>query len=113
MRNFESGATRNDDSNELDFEGFLSPIVLKRFAEHMHKNRFQADGKIRSGDNWQKGISIDSYAKSLIRHTMDFWLNHRGYKGREDIETALSAIIFNAQGYLYELLKQYDKKETV
>lgn len=105
MREFETGATRNDDTDQLDYEGFLHPLALKRYAEYMHKHRFQGDGKLRSSDNWQKGMPKESYAKSLIRHTMDFWLAHRGQEShaREDIEDALCAIIFNAQGYLREL----------
>lgn len=34
MRKFDTGATRNDDSNNLDFEGFLSPLALQAFAEY-------------------------------------------------------------------------------
>ena len=56
MRNFDTGATRDVDTNKLDFEGFLSPVVLERYAEYMHKNRVQADGNLRDSDNWQKGI---------------------------------------------------------
>jgi hypothetical protein len=51
MRTFKTGATRNDDSNKLDFEGFLSPTALEHFAEYMNKNRVQADGNIRDSDN--------------------------------------------------------------
>jgi len=51
MRTFKTGATRNDDTGKLDFEGFLSPIALEKFAEYMHKNRIQADGNVRDSDN--------------------------------------------------------------
>jgi len=114
MREFETGATRNRDDEAYDYEGFLSPIVLYRFAEYMHGHRQQADGTVRDADNWQKGIPIDSYAKSLTRHQMDAWLIHRGFSGaaREDLEEALCAIIFNAQGWLFELLK-YEKVEEL
>ncbi len=106
MRQFETGATRNRDEDAYDYEGFLSPIVLQRFAAYMHRHREQADGTLRSSDNWQKGIPVDSYAKSLTRHHMDAWLNHRGYEdaAREDLEDALCAIIFNAQGWLHEIM---------
>ena len=105
MRQFKTGATRNDDENKLDFEGFLSPLVLHRFAEYMHKHRIQSDGKLRSSDNWQKGIPKDTYMKSAWRHFHDWWMFHRGYKGRENLEDALCALIFNTQGYLHEILK--------
>src|SRR5687768_4320669 len=35
MREFETGATRNLDNGKLDYEGFLSPLVMERFAEYM------------------------------------------------------------------------------
>lgn len=105
MRYFSSGATRDNEDGKLDYEGFLSPIVLKSFAEYMSRHRKQKDGKLRSSDNWQKGIPKDAYAKSLLRHTMDFWLFHRGQKGRETTEDALCGIMFNAMGYLFELKK--------
>ena len=105
MRKFETGATRNTDDGKLDFEGFLSPAVLRRFAEYMHKNRVQADGQLRAADNWQKGIPKDAYMKSGMRHFFDWWENHRGVSNA-DLEEALCALFFNVQGYLFEVLKE-------
>ena len=105
MRKFETGATRNTDEGKLDFEGFLSPAVLHRFAEYMHKNRVQADGNLRAADNWQKGIPKDAYMKSGMRHFFDWWENHRGLPAA-DLEEALCALLFNVQGYLFEILKE-------
>ena len=106
MREFDSGATRNDDSQELDYHGFLSPLSRKRFAQYMHEHRFQADGTLRASDNWQKGLPVKTYCSSLVRHTMDAELHEDGFpeEAREDLETALCAIIFNAQGWLFEVL---------
>jgi hypothetical protein len=36
---------------------------------------------------------------------MDLWMFHRGYKGRDDIEEALCAVIFNSMAYLYKIEK--------
>jgi len=108
VRRFASGATRNTDEGKLDFEGFLSPRVLKRFAEYMHKHRIQADGSLRPSDNWQKGIPRDAYMKSGWRHFFDWWGFHRSEVPMIDTdedEEAICALIFNAQGYLHELLK--------
>lgn len=105
MREFETGATRDTEEGKLDYEGFLSPLVLRRFGEYMHKHRVQADGTLRDSDNWQKGMPKDVYIKSGFRHFMDWWLEHRGYGGREGIEEALCALLFNVQGYLHEHLK--------
>lgn len=106
VRKFPSGATRDVDTNKLDYEGFLSPLVLKRFAEYMHLHRIQKDGSLRDAANWQRGIPKEAYMKSMFRHFMDAWSLHRGNPISEgDMETALCAVIFNAQGYLYEILK--------
>ncbi|RPI55553.1 MAG: hypothetical protein EHM49_01785 [Deltaproteobacteria bacterium] len=70
----------------------------------MHKHRKQADGKLRASDNWQKGQPRDAYMKSAFRHFMDWWLEHRGKRSRDGIEDALCGLIFNAMGYLFEVL---------
>lgn len=110
MRTFETGATRNTDADKLDFEGFLSPVVLHRYAEYLHRHRTQADGVIRNSDNWQKGIPKDVYMKSLWRHFESVWLLHRGYGAHESMEEALCALMFNTMGYLFEALRKRDIK---
>jgi hypothetical protein len=109
LRKFETGATRDGDSHKLDFEGFLSPLVLKRYAEFMHTHRFQSDGELRDSDNWQKGIPQAEYMKSGWRHFMAWWMAHRGHETDETLEEALCALIFNASGYLHEHLKSHDQ----
>jgi len=111
IRKFPTGATRDDEDTKLDYEGFLNPIVLKAYAEYMHKHRKQTDGKMRESDNWQKGIPKTAYMKSLWRHLMDMWLEHRGYESRDGIKDALCGIIFNAMGYFFELLKEERKEQ--
>lgn len=111
-RTFTTGATRNNDEDALDFEGFNSPLVGLRFARFMHKNRFLEDGTMRASDNWQAGIPLDSYMKSLERHMTDVALHHDGYPdlARDGLQEALCAVLFNAQGYLFELLKAERQK---
>ena len=115
LRHFESGATRDTDNNKYDYEAFFCPLVLERRAAYMHKHRIQPDGSLRAGDNWQKGIPLDAYAKSEARHHHQFWKLHRGYptldeKGNPvDLEEAICAQMFNLEGYLHEILK---KKEA-
>ena len=111
MRKFNSGATRNDSDNKLDYEGFFSPLVIYRYAQYMHRNRIQCDGSERAADNWQKGMPRDEYMKSLYRHFMALWTIHRGENaidedtGRKiDIQDAICGIMFNAMGYLLEVL---------
>lgn len=115
MRTFETGATRDADDSKYDFEGFLSPLVLERFAEYMHKHRKQADGGMRASDNWQKGIPLDAYMKSGFRHFRDWWRAHRGYPTTtgDNLEDELCAILFNVQGYLHEHLKvKYEYEQS-
>jgi len=109
MRTFSSGATRDTEDGKIDYEGFLSPIALQAFGEYMTKHQVQSDGNLRPSDNWQKGIPADAYMKSLLRHTMDVWLEHRGYESREGIIDGLCGVIFNAQGMLHETLKDIKK----
>lgn len=106
IRKFETGATRDVDHDKYDYEGFLSPLVVERFGEYMHKHRLQADGKLRDSDNWQKGIPLSAYMKSGFRHFMDWWRGHREqYSDGHFLEDALCALLFNVQGYLHELLR--------
>lgn len=110
MRVFKTGATRDTEQNKLDFEGFISPIVLERYAQYMNKHRIQADGKKRESDNWQKGMPKDAYMKSGWRHFHDWWLEHRGYKSRDGLEDALMGLLFNVMGYALEVLKEKHDK---
>ena len=111
-RTFQTGATRDTDVNKPDYEGFLSPLAIKKFGEYMNRHRLQSDGKIRASDNWQKGIPKGEYMKSLWRHFLDLWLFHRGYAGRTTIEDALCGVIFNAMGYLHEIEKERLENEV-
>jgi hypothetical protein len=107
IRTFGTGATRDTDHNKLDFEGFLSPLVLRRFAVYMNAHRIQSDGTLRASDNWMKGIPPDQYMKSMWRHFFDTWEAHR--RGRDTLnpqqEENLCATLFNVMGMLHEILK--------
>ena len=111
MREFKTGATRNDDSQLPDPEGFLSPLVIQRYNTYMNKHRFQADGQMRASDNWQAGMPLDSYMKTRRRHFLDCWLEHRGHPSREGIEDALTGLLFNVSGYLHTLLVEKGRTE--
>lgn len=111
IRTFDTGATRDLDERKPDFEAFLSPTVIREFGAYMHRHRMQADGTLRAGDNWQKGMPLDAYMKSLWRHFLDAWTLHRGleatdYDGKPvEMREALCAMLFNVQGYLHELAR--------
>lgn len=107
MRKFDTGATRDSDTGKVDYEGALSPLVIKAFGEYMLKHTVQADGKLRDSDNWQKSFGdkhFDVCMKSLWRHFMDLWMEHRGFKSREGIDDAIMGILFNVMAYAHKLL---------
>lgn len=111
-RTFETGATRDVEDGKPDPESFVSPLVLRRFFEYMHGKRAMPDGSVRDSDNWQKGIPLDAYAKSFMRHAHDLHLHHRGlgHMARESLEDTLCALLFNAQGYLFETLRARERE---
>ena len=109
-RVFDTGASRDSDEGKLDYEGFLSPFVLKRFAEYMHENRRMKDGTMRASDNWQKGIPLDAYMKSAWRHFHDWWGWHRGLTD-DGAEDAICGLLFNAMGYLHCLLVEEQQED--
>ena len=104
MREFQTGATRDLDTSKPDYEGFLSPLVVKAFGAYMNFHRKTANG-LRASDNWQKGIPRDVYMKSAWRHFLDAWCEHRGHPTADGMTWALLALLFNVQGYLHEYLK--------
>ncbi len=105
MRKFKSGASRNSEKGKLDFEGFFSPIVLESRAKYMDKHRHLEDGTLRNSDDWQQGMPLPVYMKSMWRHFFAVWKMHRGYSHAETIEDSLIGLMFNAEGYLSEILK--------
>lgn len=110
-RTFDTGATRDTEEGKYDYEAFLSPMVLERFAEYLHKHRKMADGSVRDGDNWQKGIPKEVYMKSAWRHFHAWWTIHRTPVDKQNpghaeaLQEALCAVMFNAMGFLHEELK--------
>jgi hypothetical protein len=106
-RVFSTGATRDSDADKLDYEGFLSPVVLERYARYMNVHRRQPDGSLRDSDNWTRGIPRRQYVKSLFRHFMDVLLLTRDWPEKAttlSLEDALCAVLFNAMGLLHEAL---------
>ena len=100
-------ATGAKDQKSLD-------AMDKAYGEYMLKHQVQADGNIRPSDNWQKGIPIVSYMKSMWRHFLDLWTLHRSEdetlfnSDGEEVDTidTLCSILFNVQGMLHEEIKK-------
>ena len=115
IRTFPTGATRNVDENKGDPEGFLSPLFIEGYSAYMQAHRQQADGSVRASDNWQKGIPLDAYRKSLMRHAFTAWALWRGWEVKPEqvgaelvvptLLDALYALAFNVMGMVHELKK--------
>ena len=39
MRTFDTGATRDTNTDKPDYEGFLSPLVIERYGQFMMKHQ--------------------------------------------------------------------------
>jgi len=114
LRSFDGGAIRDTNIGKLEYYGFLSPLVLKRYSEYMNKHRTLPDGSLRGSDNWKNLFGKDHNKicfDSLLRHLMDVWLIMDGYsdEAREPLEEALCAMSFNINALLLKILK--DKKQ--
>lgn len=104
---YETGAFRDGNIDKLDFEACFSPLVMRRYAEYKRSHR--RDG--RKDDNWQLGMDIQDYMKSMYRHFEDVHMIHDGFECAVDIEEALCGVLFNVQGYLFEILKKKQGRE--
>ena len=110
LRQFKTGATRNNADNKLDYEGFINPIVEWAFAQYMHKHRLLEDGTMRASDNWQLGIPQQELMKSAHRHWQDLRLIQRGYTVEENNKVvskldALLGLKFNIDAMIFDELK--------
>ena len=106
MQTYHSGASRSDATNKLSYLRGLSVQVLTRYMEYLQANRALPDGSLRDFDNWKKGQPAARYKDSLYRHTHDAIRKSIGLSVPEDasLEDLLCAVIFNASGWLFELL---------
>lgn len=123
VQTFDSGATRSADTGKNKYLGFLSFQALEAFGDYMTRHRVQADGSLREPDNWKKGITIESYMDSLLRHALEMAGLSVGYipkrcrlenpsftLDQHKLETAC-AIFFNVQGFLHEFVKPKSDKQ--
>ena len=112
VRQFSTGATRNQSTNKTNPAKAISPLVLQRYAEYMAAQRIQKDGTRRADDNWQKGMPLDSFMESGMRHFLHWWTLHQGNDCTSeddghsvDVEEACCALMFNVMGFLHETIK--------
>jgi len=102
-RQFETGAVRDNDEGKESYINAVSFLALKRYA------KFQNQACEKRGypkDNWRKGIPIEAYEESLMRHLQKYLSNkYEGTNIEPDVDH-LAAAFFNLQGILHEEEKQ-------
>lgn len=96
-RKFASGAIRDIDENKEDYIETISWTAFKRYAKYMTSKK----KKYGSG-NFKKGIPIESYEQSLVRHLQKYLENKYEEGVVEKEEDHLSAMVFNIFGILHE-----------
>ncbi len=94
---FPSGAVRDTQVGKIDFVDVVSWTAMNRYAAYMTSKKVKY-----GGGNFKKGIPVESYEKSLLRH-IDKYIRNKYENGNDEInEDHLSAIVFNAFGLIHE-----------
>lgn len=98
---FQTGAIRDTQTGKTDFTETISWTAFGRYAKYM------TGKKARYGSgNFKKGIPIDSYEKSLLRHIHKYMVNKYERGDEEKDQDHLSAIVFNVFGIMHEEKKK-------
>jgi len=103
-RVFDTGANRDIEDEKEDYIESISWLTLRRYALYMGKM-----SKKYGKGNWIKGIPMDSYERSLIRHIQKY-ISNKYYKTKIEPDVDhLSAALFNLQGLIHEEEKKENK----
>lgn len=94
---FGTGAIRDTQDGKIDFIETISWTAFARYAAYMTGKK----AKYGAG-NFKKGIPIDSYEKSLVRHIHKYMVNKYERGDLEKAEDHLSAAVFNLFGIMHE-----------
>ena len=94
---FGTGAIRDTQEGKEDYTETISWTAMKRFAKYMTGKK----AKYGQG-NFKKGIPIENYEQSLLRHVQKYMENK--YEGGvvETEEDHLAAMVFNIFGIMHE-----------
>jgi hypothetical protein len=107
VRKFESGAIRDSVEGKESYIETISWTAFKRYAKYMTAKR----DKYGKG-NFKKGIPIESYEDSLVRHVQKYFENKHEEGQIEVNEDHLAAIVFNVFGIMHEE-ERVKKKEAL
>ncbi len=97
MRKFTTGAVRDDDTSKEDYIETISWTALKHYGKYMTGKK-----KKYGAGNFKKGIPIESYEQSLVRHLQKYLANKYENGTEEKDEDHLSAMLFNIFGIIHE-----------
>ena len=98
---FDTGAIRDDQGGKEDYIETISWTAFKRYAQYMTGKK----AKYGAG-NFKKGIPIESYEQSMVRHIQKYLSNKYEDGQIEKNEDHLSAILFNVFGIIHEEERQ-------
>lgn len=109
MKHFDTGAVRDNQEGKVDFVETISFTAHERYA------RYMTGKKVKYGvGNFKKGIPIESYEQSLMRHVDKYFRNKYEKGNDEKEEDHLAAIRFNVDGIMHEeeqvKLNKHDKE---
>lgn len=94
---FKTGSIRDSQEGKPDFVETISFTAHERFARYMTGKK-----KKYGAGNFKKGIPIESYEKSLLRH-VDKYFRNKYENGNDELnEDHLAAIRFNVDGIMHE-----------
>lgn len=96
-RTFNTGAVRDSDTDKENYIESIPWTSLRRYAFYMKSK----EGRYGKG-NFKKGIPINSYEESLVRHLSKYLINKYEEGDIEKKEDHLSAMIFNIFGIMFE-----------
>lgn len=110
VRSFESGAIRDSEDSKEDYVETISWTAFRRYAQYMTSKKSQY-----GSGNFKKGIPIESYERSLVRHLQKYMENKYEQGVVETDTDHLSAMVFNIFGILHEQERKVkdEKRETV
>ncbi len=97
IRKFTTGAIRDNDETKEDYIETISWTAFKRYAQYMTGKK-----KKYGQGNFKKGIPVESYEQSLVRHLQKYLANKYEQGDDEKGEDHLSAMVFNLFGIMHE-----------
>lgn len=94
---FNTGAIRDSQEGKEDYTETISWTGLKRYAQYLTEKKSKY-----GGGNFKKGIPIDNYEQSMLRHVQKYMANKHENGNVEKDQDHLSAILFNVFGIIHE-----------